>query len=60
MEDEYRHLTHGERRRIQTLEKRRDHLAERIAQNPDRNLSYDRAELGALNWALQYIKERVW
>ena len=49
-----------ERRKIEVLEKRRDHLAERIASNPYKNLSYDKAELGALNWVLNELKERYW
>lgn len=37
------------------LKKRRDFLASRTSENP--NLSYDLAELSALTWAIDTLKE---
>jgi hypothetical protein len=35
------------------LQKRRDFLAERVANNP--NLTYDKAEMSALTWAIEQL-----
>jgi len=43
---------------IRTLEKRRDWLARRISEHPDRGpgaFSYDRQELVALRWAINLL-----
>lgn len=49
-------MTHKEKKRVEALERRRDFLAERVANyRPDGNPSFDKAELGALNWALRII-----
>lgn len=37
------------------LQKRADHLAKRTADNP--TLTFDRAELNALKWAIQTLRE---
>lgn len=42
-------------RRIKTLKKRRDMLDQRIAQS-DKDLSYDKAETSAINWALAVVE----
>lgn len=46
--------THADR--IATLRKRRDHLAERVHGRPRGELSWDRAELAALNWAIRILE----
>lgn len=42
------------------LRRRMDHLAKRIAENPTRNLSYDRHELSALRWVLNLVEAIRW
>jgi hypothetical protein len=44
-------LTNKDRERIGRLQKRAQHLRERITDSPD-DLSYDRAELSAVEWAI--------
>lgn len=51
---EYSHLDHRERKKIVVLRRRVEHLKKRIERSPV-DLSYDKAELGALVWALGYI-----
>lgn len=49
-----------ERRHLEALQRRADWLARRVAEAADRNdLSYDRAELAALLWALQRVEPRL-
>lgn len=43
-------------KRIAVLRKRMDFLNVRIAGSPDIDLSYDRAEAGALKWAIDLIE----
>lgn len=46
--------------RIQTLQRRADHLARRIAeQDGGRNLSYDKDELSCLLWAIRELSENL-
>jgi len=40
--------------RLETLERRHDHLLARIKDNP--NLSYDAQECGSLNWAVRVLR----
>lgn len=40
---------------IERLEKRANHLAKRTADNP--TLTFDKAELNALKWAIQTLRE---
>jgi hypothetical protein len=47
-------LTSIERRNIEVLVRRRDHLRRRIKSSPV-DLSYDRTEACALEWAVKYI-----
>lgn len=42
-----------DRKCAQTLTRRMNHLRARIANNSNRDLSYDKAELAALEWALR-------
>ena len=42
---------------MKALNRRADHLKTRVAANP--KLSYDRAELAALKWAMDELKDRV-
>ena len=44
-------------RRLATLERRADYLAQRTGDDP--SLSWDRAELGALRWAITHLRECV-
>ena len=46
------------RERLKTLTRRADHLAKRIAESP-LDLTYDKAELAALRWAIQELEEKV-
>lgn len=46
------------RERIKVLERRADHLAKRIAESP-LDLTYDKAELSALRWAIRELEEKV-
>ena len=43
------------RKRVAALEKRADHLAKRIAAS-DKDLTYDRQELGVLLWAIRHLR----
>lgn len=45
-----------QRDRVATLERRRDHLADRLAKWSRGDPSRTRAELGALNWALAVVR----
>ena len=42
------------RERLDTLERRHDHLKARIESNPQ--LTYDAQECGALNWAVRVLR----
>lgn len=42
-------------RRLRMLRRRADHLEGRIAANPDKHLSFDKAELSALRWAVSVL-----
>jgi hypothetical protein len=44
------------RRRINRLERRAQHLRLRIARDPNSDLSYGKAELSALEWALPILR----
>lgn len=48
-------MNQQERRHLETLEKRAAHLAQRIA-GSTKELSYDKAELAALSWAIALVK----
>lgn len=43
-------------RRIARLRRRQAHLERRIAENPERNLSFDTAEASALRWATDELE----
>lgn len=50
-------LTSHQRDRLNTLRRRRDHLAQRVATyRADGNPSRDKAELSALSWAIRIIE----
>jgi hypothetical protein len=51
-------MTQQEERYIAILEKRADHLEKRI-NSSDRDLSYDKAELAALDWAVDFITDII-
>ena len=55
----YGHYTVKERERIGTLLYRADFLQKRIDSAGNLDLSYDRAELAALRWALALIANRT-
>jgi hypothetical protein len=44
-------------RRIAMMRRRAAHLEQRIAENPHRNLSYDKAEASALRWAIGELEQ---
>ncbi len=48
-----------ERERIATLRKRMAHLEDRIARDPQKDLSYDKQELSALKWATDFIEGAI-
>jgi hypothetical protein len=48
-------LTPHERRRIEVLQKRATFLKSRIEASPNKDLSYDKAELSALTWEIARI-----
>ena len=48
-------MTQRERHYLETLEKRAAHLAQRIA-GSTKELSFDKAELAAISWALETLK----
>lgn len=43
------------RKKLEALERRRNHLRERVRSNP--RLSFDAAECGALSWAIRVLRE---
>ena len=43
------------RRRMETLERRHDHLLDRV--NADPSLKFDAAECAALNWAIRVLRD---
>ena len=43
-------------RHVTNLEKRAAHLRRRIDALPEQNRPYDRAELGALEWAIRHLR----
>lgn len=47
-------MTRHEQEKLGRLQRRADHLARRIAAS-DKDLSYDKAELSALQWAITFI-----
>lgn len=40
---------------IERLQRRASHLRDRIAKAPDRELSYDKSELSALEWVIRHL-----
>ncbi len=42
------------RERLETLERRHDHLRDRVRDNP--RLTFDAAECGALHWAIRVLR----
>jgi len=48
-------LTRLDRRKVKILEKRAAFLKKRIDSSPNKDLSFDKAELGALRWAIAQI-----
>ena len=46
------------RDRLKTLSRRADHLAKRIAESP-LDLTYDKAELAALQWAIEQLEGEI-
>lgn len=44
------------RKHLEVLRRRRDHLLKRIKGDP--TLSYDKTEVGALNWAIESLEEK--
>ena len=46
------------RDRLKVLERRADHLAKRIAESP-LDLTYDKAELIALRWAIDELEGKI-
>jgi len=43
------------RKKLEALERRRNHLRERVKLNP--RLSFDAEECGALSWAIRVLRE---
>lgn len=54
-------MSRSRRSRIETLEKRRDHLKSRIDEADERgyDLSYDKKEFNALEWAIPVLEGHV-
>lgn len=42
---------------LQRLERRASHLEARIAASLTKDLSYDKAELAAIRWVVQYVEQ---
>ena len=49
-------MTTRERDYLIRLQKRHDWLRARVARSADRDLSFDRAEMAALAWAIEFIE----
>lgn len=49
-------MTGRQKDNVQVLERRRDHLAARIANYQGRNPSWDKAELRAISWAIRVVQ----
>lgn len=47
-----------QRKHIETLERRLDHLHERVNTYYGSSPSYDQSEAAALRWILRYVKEQ--
>lgn len=47
-------MTRHEQEQLGRLQRRADHIKKRIAAS-DKDLSYDKAELSALQWAITFI-----
>lgn len=45
------------KRKMEVLRRRKAHLEKRIADNPTIDLSYDKAEVSALAWAIGKLEE---
>lgn len=43
--------------RLNRLKRRRDWLHNRIVSEPEKDLSFDKSELSALEWAIEVIEE---
>lgn len=52
-------MTSRERRKLERLEKRAAWLRQRIGDRPLTEATFDRAELGALEWALSVLYEVI-
>ncbi len=50
-------MTADELKHYEVIQRRIDHLANRIASNPGRDLSYDKREMSALRWAIRVIDQ---
>lgn len=49
----------SQKKKLSTLQRRADYLARLIAEYPDRALTYERQELGALLWAINVLSNHV-
>ena len=49
-------MTGRQKRNVEMLERRRDHLAARVANYQGRSPSWDKAELVAISWAVRVIQ----
>lgn len=45
--------------RLHILQRRADHLQQRITANPDKNLSHDVREVEALRWAIAELERKA-
>lgn len=52
-------MTSKQKSRIATIRKRMAHLEQRIASEKHHDSSYDRQELSALKWAVEFIESEL-
>jgi len=43
--------------RLKILQRRRDFLTNRVRMNPQKDLSFDKAEAGAISWAIECLED---
>ena len=56
MIERFGHYSNRGRRKIASLIRRADHLKARIINSPNKDLTFDKQELAALDWALQQLE----
>ena len=59
IDKDYSNLNAFERRKVFTLARRAEHLASRICLAPKGQMDFDKMELSAIRWVLDFVRETL-